>query len=399
MFKNNKKFIYIFVGIFILIIAIQYVLPKPMDWSRTYLSKTKSPFGCYAIYNLIEGVYSQKLSYNNQTLYNLNNRQDEKTSLLIINDNINFNKTDVSSLFEFLERGNTVFIATNNIIGPLADSLHIRIQYNYGNYFTSIDSLLNKQGEQIKFTAKNLSKQKFSYSQLANVTYFETFDSTRFKVLAYYQNDKACLIYTKLNKGQLYLMSIPDVFGNYYIVNHKNKDVAYTLLSLINNKQIVWDEYYKTFNITNYSFLKFILESDALYSAYLLLMFTIIFYMIFEGRRRQRAIPKLIKPNNSTLEFVNVISHVYYNSKNHQSIAVERIKFFYETIRKKFNVSTNDVNELFINEITELCGIEKKLVNQLFVYCEKIKNAKEITEYDLIELSRQIHNFNKNSLR
>ena len=399
MFKNNKKFIYIFVGIFILIIAIQYVLPKPIDWSRTYLSKTKSPFGCYAIYNLIEGVYSQKLSYNNQTLYNLNNRQDEKTSLLIINDNINFNKTDVSSLFEFLERGNTVFIATNNISGPLADSLHIRIQYNYGNYFTSIDSLLNKQGEQIKFTAKNLSKQKFSYSQLANVTYFETFDSTRFKVLAYYQNDKACLIHTKLNKGQLYLMSIPDVFGNYYIVNHKNKDFAYTLLSLINNKQIVWDEYYKTFNITNYSFLKFILESDALYSAYLLLMFTIIFYMIFEGRRRQRVIPKLIKPNNSTLEFVNVISHVYYNSKNHQSIAVERIKFFYETIRKKFNVSTNDVNELFINEITELCGIEKKLVNQLFVYCEKIKNAKEITEYDLIELSRQIHNFNKNSLR
>jgi hypothetical protein len=230
-------------------------------------------------------------------------------------------------------------------------------------------------------------------------TYFQNFDSTQFKVLAYYQNDKACLIHSNISGGHLYLMSIPDVFGNYFIVNNRNKEVAYTLLSLLKNNTIVWDEYYKTFNITNYSFIKFILESDALYAAYLLLIFTLIFYMIFESRRRQRAIPVVVKPTNSTLEFVNVISHVYYNSKNHQSIAIERIKFFYETIRKKFNISTNEINELFINEITELSGIEKKLVNQLFVYCEKIKNAKEITEYDLIELNRQIHNFNKNSLR
>jgi len=399
MFKGNKKFIYIFVGIFIVIVAIQYLLPKPIDWSRTYLNKSKTPFGCYAIYNLIENTYSQKLTYNNQTLYNLNEKRDTNTSLLIINDNINFNKSDIKSLYDFLERGNTVFIAANNFNGLLADSLHIRTQYNFGNYFNSVDSLLNKAGENFKFTAKNVSKKKYNYSQLATFTYFENFDSTKFKVLAYYQNDKACLIHTQLNKGQLYLMSIPDVFGNYYIVNHKNKEVAFTLLSLIKNKQIVWDEYYKTFNITNYSFLKFIFESDALYAAYLLLIFTIIFYMIFEGRRRQRAIPKLVKPTNSTLEFVNVISHVYYNSKNHQSIALERIKFFYETIRKKFNVSTNDINELFIDEVTELSGIDRKRVNQLFVYCEKIKKANEITEYDLIELNRQIHNFNKNSLR
>jgi len=402
MFKGNKKFIYIFVGIFISIIAIQYLLPKPTDWSRTYLSKTKTPFGCYAIYNLIEKTYCENFSFNNQTLYNLNNKQDEKTSLLIINDNVKFNKSDVKALYQFLERGNTVFIAANRFEGALADSLHIETQYDFQNYFnniTSVDSLVKKDGEVIKFTAENLSQKKYTYPQVTNATYFQNFDSTQFKVLAYYQNDKACLIHSKINGGHLYLMSIPDVFGNYFIVNNRNKEVAYTLLSLLKNNTIVWDEYYKTFNITNYSFIKFILESDALYAAYLLLIFTLIFYMIFESRRRQRAIPVVVKPTNSTLEFVNVISHVYYNSKNHQSIAIERIKFFYETIRKKFNISTNEINELFINEITELSGIEKKLVNQLFVYCEKIKNAKEITEYDLIELNRQIHNFNKNSLR
>lgn len=399
MFKGNKKFTYIFLCIFGVIIATQYLLPKPIDWSRTYLSKNKSPFGCYAIYNLIEGVYSQKITFNNQTLYNLNNKGDKKSSLLIINDNVNFNKSDITSLYNFLEKGNTVFIASNKFDGILADSLHIETDYGFNNYFYSIDSLINKTGEEIKFTAKNLSQKKFIYSQLANATYFSHFDSTQFKILAYYQNNKACLIHTKLNSGHLYLMSIPDVFTNYFMANNKNKDAAYTTISYLKNKNLIWDEYYKTFNITNYSFLKFVFESDELYAAYLLIIFTIIFYMIFEGRRRQRAIPILIKPTNSTLEFVNVVSHVYYNSKNHQGIAVERIKFFYENIRKKFNISTIEINELFINEITELSGNNKKLTSQLFTYCEKIKIAVEITEYDLIELNRQIHNFNKNSLR
>jgi len=171
------------------------------------------------------------------------------------------------------------------------------------------------------------------------------------------------------------------------------------MLSLLKNKELVWDEYYKTCNEKKSSFLKFILESDALYSAYLLLIFSIIIYMIFEGRRRQRPIPVLEPVNNSTLEFVNVISHVYYNSRNHQTIAAEKIKYFYETIRKKFNLNTNEINDIFMHEISELSGVQLKLVDQLFAYCEKIKKSSEITEYDLIELNRQITNFNKNSLR
>jgi hypothetical protein len=194
-------------------------------------------------------------------------------------------------------------------------------------------------------------------------------------------------------------MSFPDVFGNYFVANHPNRHLAYTLLSLLKNKNLVWDEYYKSTKVNNDSFLKFIIENDSLYAAYLLLFFSLLIYMITEGRRRQRPIPVVEPVSNSTLEFVNVISHVYFNAKNHQSIAIEKIKYFYEEVRKKFNVHTGQINESFISEISELSGIEHKLVKQLFVYCEKIKAASEITEYDLIELNRQISNFNKNSLR
>ncbi|MBL7919964.1 MAG: DUF4350 domain-containing protein [Bacteroidia bacterium] len=388
-----------FCGIFALVIAIQFYMPKETNWSRTYLNKSKTPFGCFAIYNLMQNVYSKSFKANNQTLYNLNELQQKKASLLIVNDNINFNKNDMRSLFEFLHKGNSVFIAVNSFNGALADTFHLRTELDYADYFVSIDSLIKKDGVKIKLNAVNYKKQSFAYSRIATSAYFTSFDTSCFMVHANMGNDKACFISTHIGKGTLYLMSMPDAFGNYFIVDHANRQLAYAMLSKIKNDELIWDEYYKTYNITSYSFIKFILESDALYTAYLLVIFIIILYMIFEGRRRQRAIPVVAPPVNSTLEFVNVVSHVYYNSKNHQSIAAEKIRYFYETIRKRFHVNTNQINEEFFSAVTELSGVEKKLVKQLFIYCEKLKQPQEINENELVELNRQIHNFNKNSLR
>jgi hypothetical protein len=389
----------VFIAVFIVIVAIQYLLPKPVNWSRTYLQKGKSPFGCYAIYNLMNGVYSERTMLNNQTLYNLKNRVTDSTSLLIINDKINFNKSDIRSLYDLLEKGATVFIAATRFDGALADTFHIRTQFSFFNYFTNVDSLINKPGESITLTSKKYAKKPFVYSQVANIAYFKNFDSTQFKVHAILPQKQACLLSTQVGKGKLYLMSVPDVFGNYYIVNHENREIPYYFLSMIKNKDLIWDEHYKTFNVQRESIIKFILESDALYTAYLLLFFTILIYMIFEGRRRQRPIVVSEPVTNSTLEFVNVITHVYYNSKSHQNIATEKIKYFYENVRKKFNVNTNEIDDLLLSEISELSGIELKKVKQLFNYCERLKTSTEISEYDLVELNRQISNFNKNSLR
>lgn len=399
MFKGNKKYLYIFFGIFVVIIAVQYLLPKPINWNRTYQNKDKSPFGCYAIYHLIDGAYGNEINSSKQTLYNLKTKIDSGSTLIMINDRFDLNKSDIRSLFDILEKGNSVLLAANEFGGTLTDTFHLKTEYEAFSYYSNIDSLIYKPGENIKLKANNYSNKKYNYSKAAWVSVFESFDTTRFSILATTDKQKSCLIRTNVGKGKLYLMSMPDAFGNYFIVNHKNREFPYVILSELKNKHIIWDEYYKTFNVNNYSFMKFILESDPLYTAYLLLFFTIILYMMSEGRRRQRAIPITEPINNSTLEFVNVISHVYYNSKNHQSIAIEKIKYFYENIRKKFNLNTSEINEELINHIADLSGVEHKLVKQLFTYCEKIKITEDITEYDLIELNRQINNFNKNSLR
>ncbi len=404
MFKDNKKYIYIFLGLFVLIIATQYLLPKPVKWNRTFLVKDKQPFGCFAIYNLLEGVFTQDLETNSQTFYNLKNTLDGTENIVLINDAFNsgnFGKNDMDALVEMVSQGNNVLMAASDFDGIIADTFHLQTSFNPMNFFMSMsmDSMLNKPGGTIQLTAKNRVKKNYTYPQLAQVYAFSSFDSTRFTVLATISNKKACLIRTSIGEGNLYLLSVPDVFGNYFIVNNKNRELAYSILSMLPDQKIIWDEYYKTYNVTKTSPLKFIFQSDALYAAYATMFIALIIYMFTEGRRRQKAIPVLEPVKNTTLEFVEVISHVYFNNKNHQHIAAERIKYFYENIRKKFSLRTAQINELFLEKVTELSGVEYKLVKQLFVYCEKIKASADITEFELIELDRQINNFNKNSLR
>lgn len=399
MFKGKIKIIVIFTMVIALITILQLIMPKPVDWSRNYQSKKKTPFGTYAIYNLLKPAYAKQVTTNSQTFYNLLEFTRDSSTLILIDDDLNFSKVDFVAMYKFLKKGNSVFITASSFRGILADSLKLNTTFNFENYYAPFDSLFTKKGETLKFCASNLKSKKYPYTAVARIMEFSNYDSTLFKNILVNESGKAVAIKANINGGQLIICSSPDIFANYFIANNVTRPVAYNLLSYVDNKYLVWDENYKRFNEKSYSPLKFIFENPALHSAYLLTLLTLILYMVFEGRRRQRIIPSIEPNSNTTLEFVNVISHVYYNSKGHQNIAREKIKYFYETIRKRFNVNTSVINQHLINEVSVLSGVEEKTVRNLFNYCEKILKLTELSDLELIELNRQIYVFNKNSIR
>lgn len=400
MFKGNNKYIWIFAVVFTIVVMVQYILPKPVNWQRTYMMKDKSPFGTYAIHQLLEPAFTKEIEINRGTLYNLKYDLDKRSCLILMDNSISLSKTDMKTMYQFLEAGNTVFIGASKFEGLLADTFHVRTYSKYFTFFEKPDSLIKRPGVKVKMLASNLKNKIYDYPMLSDNYYYRNFDSTIFSTCAL-MDSSSMMIETKIGSGRLILMSMPDVFTNYFIAKHKNREFAYAILSHItmHSKRIIWDENYKVFNVQSASFLKLILESDALYTAYILMLITLIIYMISDGRRRQRAIPIIEPVKNTTLEFVNVVSHVYFNSDNHTYIAEERVRYFYETIRKRFGVPTSEINDIFLETISDLSGYDPKLVKQLFTYCETLRSSHTATERDLIELNRQITNFNNKSLR
>lgn len=400
MFKGNKKYYYILAIVFIAVVVLQYIQPKPINWGHTYLKKDKIPFGCYAIYNLLES-YGKTVVVNQQSIYNLNEKEEDSlASLLIVNDRIELSKLDMKSLFKYIEKGNTVCIAANEFDQAIQDTFKLKTSYNWVNLHHSLDSLLFKPLFEIRYRApKNNILKSYEYPQVTTETYFTSFDTTLFRVSSVNKKNNPVLLEANIGKGKLLISSLPDVFGNLFIVNHANRFYTYTLLSKIRNNSIIWDEYYKTYNVQEKGLFRFIFASDALYMAYCITILGLLFFMVFEMKRRQRPIP-VIKPlQNSTLEFVDVISHVYFNSHNHKHIAEESIQYFYFYVRKKFHVNTNDINDELYDTIHRLSNISREEVKKLFIYCENLKQAPALTENDLLELNNRINNFKQKSTR
>ena len=138
MFKGKIKIFVIFSLVIALITILQLILPKPIDWTRNYQSKKKTPFGTYAIHNLLKPTYARQVTANNQTFYNLQEFAKDSSTLIFIDDELNFSKVDFTAMYKFLKKGNSVFITASSFSGILADSLKLNTIFNYENYCSNI---------------------------------------------------------------------------------------------------------------------------------------------------------------------------------------------------------------------------------------------------------------------
>jgi len=401
MFKGNRKYYMVLAIIFIAVVLLHYFKPEPVNWSRTYNKADKIPFGCYAIFNLLEGTYAESVEVNSQDLYNLNESTlTSGQTLLIINDKAMFSKLELESLFAFLEKGNTVLISANSFNSVLCDTFKLRLQENTNFGTSSFDSLINKPAFEIGYVQpKNNIEKSYRYPAIASESYFSEIDTGRFTIIAQNKKQMPVLLEASIGKGKLLLSSLPDIFGNLFIVQNDNRNYVYTLLSKLKNRTMIWDEYYKTYGGPKQSVFSFIFSSDALYMAYCIAILGLLIFMAFEIKRRQRFIAVITPLKNSTLEFVDVVSHVYFNTHNHKHIAEETIKYFYFDIYKKFHLSTASLDETFYKALHNLSGIDIDKIKALFSYCENLRHAPGLTQYDLLELNDRITNFKKQSMR
>jgi hypothetical protein len=121
--------------------------------------------------------------------------------------------------------------------------------------------------------------------------------------------------------------------------------------------------------------------------------------MFFNLRRKQRAIPIVAPPTNSSIEFVEVIGNVYFNSKNHKIIAEEKINSFLETIRSKFQVNTRLFDDALFTRVSKLSGIHLDEIKELFNFIDQIQFSKSITEQTLIDLNTRLERFHEQNIR
>lgn len=388
--KKYSRFIIVFLIIFILLIIVELNRPKELDWSYSFSKNDKIPYGSYIVYKILPELFPyDDVVSNDIPIYNTLNSTDTTTgnAYIFINDRFSPDELDTKDLLEFVKHGNNVFVAANSFTGDFSDSLKI----NIGLKFYS-----NKTTE-INFTNRKLSV--FGYYIFKNTPadyYFTKFDTSRVTILGINSDRRPNYIKINYGDGSFFLNTVPIAFTNFNILDTVNVDYIYKSFAYLpSDSYVLWDEYYKSNKELIRTPLRYILSQVSLSWAYYILILSVILYIIFFGRRRQRIIP-VVKPlSNTTLEFVKLIGRLYFQQKNHKNIADKKINYFFDQLRTRYFIKTDEINEETLNKISTKSGLPLVDIKETFNYIHYLNNNPKITETELSRINYLIESFYK----
>ena len=392
----DKK-VKIYLGIFALLIVgmiyIEMTKPKPISWFPSYVAKHKIPFGTYVLYNELEYLFPNTAIKKITTPPYIYLKDNTKAGTYIfIDGQLNFGEEEFDELLKFVERGNDVFMSTKGIN---IDTLNIKTQ-------RLISSSVDEEMPFFKLMNKNLSKKEFTFDRKFTNFTFQEIDTSSTIVLGktgFIDGDERIFeginfIKQPFGKGNFYLHTFPEAFSNYYILESPNQQYTASLLSYIDkDKPILWDAYYKTGKTRITSPMHYLLSSKSLKWAYYITLIGVLFFIFFEGKRKQRYIPIITPLKNQTLAFTRTISNMYYEKSQHKNIAEHKISYFLEYIRTKLHVPTVKIDDNFYRYVASRSGHSKDNVVALFKYIDTIHLKNDITQDELIKLNTKIEEF------
>ncbi|MGE5431852.1 MAG: DUF4350 domain-containing protein [Syntrophomonadaceae bacterium] len=386
--KVRTKYIIPVLITLVLLAVAQAVSPKKTDWSLSFSNRDKKPFGSYIIYRMLPELFpGSRINTALRPLFNtLKDNRDSNSVYIIINDKFDPGRGDLNVLMDFVKRGNDVFISASRLGETFSDTLKAgRTLIFPGNFVES------------NFTNKNLRNPKpYLFRCAGESFYFDGFDTSSAVVLGQGKNGDADFIKLNCGRGNFYLHSLPEAFSNYSILDSLDADYIYKALSYLpTGGKVYWDEYYKKGAESMKGPLQFVLSTEPLRWAYYILLLSVVLYIIFAGRRRQRVIPVIKPPANSTLEFINIVGSLYFQQGNHKNIARKKITYFLDQVRVRYLIKTDEINAETISRISAKSGLALDDVKEIFGYIDFIDQSPKLDKKALHKLNSLIDSFYK----
>jgi len=370
----------------IILTIIKIVEPEEVDWTRSFAKKDKIPYGGYIIYDIVPDLFPDyEVVLKELPIYNvLKDKYYYATNYVFINTYFYPDRLDTEYLLDYVAKGNNVFIATFGIYGPLSDSLRIK----------TFDEFFSEDSVNINFSLAELkSKNGYSYFRGNFENYFSEFDTTLVQILGKNQNNNVNFIRIRYGNGNFFLNTVPLAFTNYHLLNSDNNEYVYKALSHLPLQKTFWDDYYKDGNKYTASALQYILSQRSLKWAYYIILVSVVLFIFFYGRRRQRIIPVIPPLTNTTVEFVETVGNLYYQQKDFKNIAEKKISYFLDHIRNKYFIKTSSFDHETIQKIADKTSLSTGKIKSILREIEEINHSQKITEEDLVNINYQIEKF------
>lgn len=397
MSKKNNTYIIIIVATIALMMALQYNKPKDLNWFPSYVTQHKIPYGTYVLNELMGQLFSNTQQVSQPPFEYLSDNFDAHGTYFMINDNIEFGRSELELLLDWTAEGNTLFIASSSFEEILLDTLNLSTSGLFAGFGDE-----QKQIHQLVHPKLN-PEELYPFAKNDYSNFFKTIDTLNTTVVSLVDNYEDSLAVNKkhfdgirqdFGEGEIILSTFPKAFTNYFILKDSNREYTVGLLSYIDSSRPVYiDNHYKAGKKFYTSPMYIFLNTKEFKWAYYLVLIGALVYVLFEGKRKQRAIPVVTPLKNQTLAFTRTIAGMYYEKGQRRPIAEHKIDQFLEYIRSQFYMGTVSREEEFYRNLASRSSHTLEEIKKLFTFLDTIRNKNEISDADLQKLNTSIEKF------
>lgn len=396
MSKKGKIYIALVVFAILALVVFEMTKPKKVNWFPSYATHHKIPFGSYVFTEQIKRLADTVVEIDRPPFEYLKNNTISGT-YLFYNTNVAFGEAELKSLLEWTAKGNTLVVASGNFEQKLKDTLNLEMATIYT--FDNFDSKF-----ELQLVNPIFDNKKYKYDRAVSLAHFNEIDTLNTKVISVIDKirdktdsiskPRVNAIKQAFGEGEIILNTFPQTFTNYFMLNNPNQNYTTGLLSYIDtSKPIYIDQHYKSGKKFYTSPMYLFLNNPNLKWAYYIVIIGVLVYIIFEGKRKQRAIP-IVKPlKNQTVDFTRTIANMYYESSKHSEIAHHKIQHFLEFIRKQMYLDTSTINSEFIKNLAARSNNTIEDTERLFNYIERLQAQQTLNNIQLERLNSLIETF------
>lgn len=372
------------------------------DLRETYRYNDARPFGAEIAYRLVEHVFSEAdfeksrkpflSTWNNQL-------RDSGTAYISICRRFLVEEYDAKAILDYVYNGNTFFLSSSQIDTVFLNSIYCEVTRNP---IMDIPMETNLHQAHVRLVpALEPVRDSFGYYYTGFSSYFSDINDRYARILGFNENGKPNCIVFFWGHGKLILHTEPRAFSNYFLLSDDNYHYWLTLLQTIEEgtSQVVWDTYYQTKNQKrnpgSFSTFSEIFRYPALAAAFWLAVASLLLYILFGGKRRQRILKERPPVANSSIAFTETIARLYLQKKDNKSIADKMITYFNEFVRSHYYLQVATGTEEFRVALSRKSGVPLQQVNLLYGSIRLTGMEEEVTDEQLLELNERIQQFYK----
>jgi hypothetical protein len=194
----------------------------------------------------------------------------------------------------------------------------------------------------------------------------------------------------RIGEGNLILAANPLVYTNYGILNDSINEYIRTHLAYLQERPLVRTEYYQigSQGENEQSIFRYLLSERSLRWAYYLTLLTIVVFMLFTAKRKQKAIPIIKPPANKMLAFVRSIANLYLLRNNNADIVRKKYIYWADEVKRRFGIDIINENHdrNLYTRLASKTGQSADELRRLLIYLRAIDEETVMSDEDMMQL-------------